>query len=418
MKLPGYYSSGEFARMAQVSIRTIRFYDKQNILKPSYVTPAGARFYTDSDFVKLQQILLLKYLGFSLDDIKGMTIDDMDYHFLQNSLSLQRKLVADRIEQMQLVANAIDSTVKAIKEEHQIDWSQMIHLIHLTGMEKSYKSQYENASNISARIRLHKEYSVNQKGWFPWMYEEGILPAYCTLMRGSMECTSENSVHPKSVPEKTFRILELGCGDGSLWTENLSVLPENIHITLSDISEGMIRDVRRRLPSDENRFSFETFDCHDIPHPEESFDLVIANHLLFYCDDIHQVCDEISRILTSGGILICSTYGDQHMKEITSLVQEFDQRIVLAAENLYDRFGLDNGSALLSEHFTSVDLLRYDDAIEIDTAQPLVEYILSCHGNQNQHILDRYHEFRQFVEKKVQKKYRITKDAGFFLCLK
>ena len=50
MKMPGYYSSGEFARMAQVSVRTIRFYDKQNILKPSYVNPSGARFYTDSDF--------------------------------------------------------------------------------------------------------------------------------------------------------------------------------------------------------------------------------------------------------------------------------------------------------------------------------------------------------------------------------
>ena len=54
MKLPGYYSSGEFARMANVSIRTIRFYDKQNILKPSYVNPSGARFYTDSDLARLQ----------------------------------------------------------------------------------------------------------------------------------------------------------------------------------------------------------------------------------------------------------------------------------------------------------------------------------------------------------------------------
>ncbi len=70
MKLPGYYSSGEFARMAGVSVRTIRFYDKQNILKPSYVKPSGARFYTDSDLARLQQILLLKYLGFSLDDIR------------------------------------------------------------------------------------------------------------------------------------------------------------------------------------------------------------------------------------------------------------------------------------------------------------------------------------------------------------
>ena len=60
MNLPGYYSSGQFARMANVSVRTIRFYDKQNILHPSYVTPSGSRFYTDQDFARLQQILLLK----------------------------------------------------------------------------------------------------------------------------------------------------------------------------------------------------------------------------------------------------------------------------------------------------------------------------------------------------------------------
>ena len=72
MKKKGYYSSGEFARMAHVTLRTIRYYDKQDLLKPSFVTESGARFYTDSDFARLSQILLLKYLGFSLDDIREM----------------------------------------------------------------------------------------------------------------------------------------------------------------------------------------------------------------------------------------------------------------------------------------------------------------------------------------------------------
>ena len=103
MKKDGYYSSGEFARMAQVTLRTIRYYDKQNILKPSLVTDSGARFYTDQDFLRLQQILLLKYLGFSLDDIRELIIDDTDYRFMLNSLNIQRKLVQDKIEQMQLV---------------------------------------------------------------------------------------------------------------------------------------------------------------------------------------------------------------------------------------------------------------------------------------------------------------------------
>ena len=100
MKKPGYYSSGEFARMAGVTLRTIRYYDKRNILKPSLVSEAGARFYTEEDFARLQQILLLKYLGFSLDDIREMTIDDVDYHFLLNSLGIQLKLVKDRLEQI------------------------------------------------------------------------------------------------------------------------------------------------------------------------------------------------------------------------------------------------------------------------------------------------------------------------------
>ena len=70
MKKEGYYSSGEFAKKAHVTLRTIRYYDKQNILVPSARTESGARLYTDEDLAKLQQILLLKYLGFSLEDIR------------------------------------------------------------------------------------------------------------------------------------------------------------------------------------------------------------------------------------------------------------------------------------------------------------------------------------------------------------
>ena len=115
MKLEGYYSSGQFARLANVSVRTIRFYDAKNILKPSYIAPSGARFYTDSDLARLQQILLLKYLGFSLDDIQKLTIKETDLPLMVNSLRLQKKLIQDRIEQMEQVEQAIDSTIEEIR---------------------------------------------------------------------------------------------------------------------------------------------------------------------------------------------------------------------------------------------------------------------------------------------------------------
>lgn len=474
MKLPGYHSSGQFARMAGVSLRTIRFYDQQNILKPSYVNPSGARFYTDADFARLQQILLLKYLGFSLDDIREMTISGADDAFILNSLKLQKRLVEDRIEQMQLVAEAIEDTAAELErrsnaapfynmeksqQDNVPDWSRMLRLIHLTGMEKSLKSQYQNATNISARIRLHRAYSLNQEGWFPWLYRMSGLPSL------AQKNLSERREQTGSAMGEPLRILELGCGDGALWTENMQRLlklcegGQRVEVILSDISEGMLRDARRNIeaalaaaspkaePDGLRRdsgavpcpeaapfaagnaaaslrasqnlvFRYQAFDCQSIAFPENSFDLIFANHVLFYCRDLQAVCHEVQRVLRSGGQFVCSTYGSAHMHEISELVQAFDKKIVLAAENLYEHFGLENGAAILQPYFPELQTVYYQDAIELDNAQPLIEYILSCHGNQNQVLLDRYKEFRAFVEKKVHGGFHITKDAGAFLAKK
>lgn len=390
MKKPGYYSSGEFARMAGVTLRTIRYYDKQNILKPSLVSEAGARFYTDEDFARLQQILLLKYLGFSLDDIREMTVADSDYHFMLDSLKIQLKLVQDRIEQMQLVEQAIKDTTESIQEEHTVDWSRMLDLIHLTGMEQSLKNQYQNASNISSRISLHSLYAQNPKGWFPWIYEQ------CHICSG-------------------MKVLEVGCGDGTLWVQNKKLIPENVEITLSDVSEGMLRDARRALGTEDTRFDFRVLDCQQISCPEQSFDLVMANHVLFYCEDIGKALNEIYRVLKPEGRLVCSTYGSDHMKEVSELVHGFDEHIVLSADKLYERFGRENGAEILADYFPEAEWRTYEDSLVVPEPEPLISYILSCHGNQGQYIPERYREFFNYVKKRIGRGMKITKDAGVFI---
>ena len=385
-----YYSSGEFARMAQITVRTVRYYDKQNILKPSLVTPTGARFYTEEDFARLQQIMLLKYLGFSLEDIRELTVNDSDYSYLEHSLEQQQNLVRDRIEQLQLVEQAIGETVTEIRQQQNVDWNRMRELMHLTGMENSLKAQYRNSTNISARIRLHRLFSSNKQGWFPWIYEQ------CQITEG-------------------MKILELGCGNGRLWIENKAKLPADCEIILSDISEGMIRDVRREQSLQDDRFSFAAFDCHTIPYEDASFDLVIANHVLFYCKDVDRVCSEVGRVLKPGGRFVCGTYGVAHMQEVSRLVTQFDDRITLSGENLYEHFGKENGAQALAPYFAEVDWQQYEDALIVTQAEPLIEYVLSCHGNQNQYILEKYNKFRKYVEGQIRNGYTITKDAGIFI---
>lgn len=383
-----YYTSGEFAHKAHVSIRTIRYYDQRNLLKPATHTKSGARRYTDQDFAKLQQILLLKYLGFSLSDIREMTIGSGDEQLLLDSLQIQKRLAQQRLEEMKNVVAAIDSTSQALESKQQVDWNKMLDLIHLTSMNRSLSSQYKNATNISARIRLHRDFSTNQEGWFPWLFK---------------------NLHLKP----GMKVLELGAGNGALWSQNLSKIPKDITIVLSDISEGILADAKNEI-GDQPQFQYAVFDAQQIPFADNTFDLVIANHMLFYCHDIPQTLREIRRVLKPQARLVCSTYSKKHMHEITDLVQNFNSNIVLSSTNLYERFGLANGTKILQLFFNHISCHKYQDAIEISESAPIISYILSCHGNQNSILLDHYQDFKHYVDQTVNGGFHITKDVGYF----
>ncbi len=293
---------------------------------------------------------------------------------------------------MQNVATAIDSTSSTLKAGQEVDWSKMLNLIHLTSMNQSLSTQYQNASNISARIRLHRDYSLNKEGWFHWLFRQLDL-------------------------KPGMKILELGAGNGALWSQNLDKLPKGLTIVLSDISEGILVDAKNEI-GDNAEFQYTVFDAQKIPFADNTFDLVIANHMLFYCDDIPKTLKEVCRVMKKGGFFACSTYSKRHMHEITDLVQEFNPEIVLSSTNLYDRFGLDNGAEILSKDFTNISCHKYQDAIELSESTPIISYILSCHGNQNELLIDRYGEFKDYVTNKVKNGFYITKDAGYFYCKK
>lgn len=388
------YTTGEFAKRANVSVRTIRYYDDIGLLIPAVIKDTGYRYYTDNDFIKLQKIVVLKKLGFPLQEISAISCNSSDKSFIQESFELQLRLIQDKINELKHMEEAISKVSQSMTDKKETDWNKIISLIHLIGMEDTLAAQYRNSTNINARIKLHKMFSINPLGWFRWIFNNLNI-------------------------QDGMNILEVGCGNGQLWEDNLDRLPDNLQVILSDISEGMLKHASSKLKSRDDIFSYNCFSFDDIPYANESFDVIIANHALFYSKDREKALDEINRVLKKGGLFCCSTYGKNHMKEIEALVKEFDNRIALSEVKLYDIFGLDNGFDELSALFASVQLHKYKDKLLVTKLQPLLNYIYSCHGNQMTYLLPKQNSFEKFVHKKIGKDgIIISKDAGIFCCLK
>lgn len=385
-----YYTTGAFAKKASVTIRTIRYYDKQNILKPSHKNEKGYRLYTDEDFVKLQRILVLKYLGFSLEEIRTMPLQS-GVSDLKDSFQMQLRLIRQKKEHLEQIEQALCEAQNLLQQTEQINWDEILHLIHITNMEKSLVEQYQTATNLDIRISLHKKYSINKQGWFFWIYTQ--LPM-----------------------KNVDNILEIGCGSGQLWLNAEKKALDNKNIILTDISQGMVLDAKEMLEKQGFSFTYQVMDGQDLKFLDSQFELVIANHVMFYMKDQNKALSEIKRVLKQDGIFIASTYGKTHMKEITEMVQEFDPKIRLSDIQLYEQFGIENGKQYLEQYFRHVEFLPYEDKLIVDQAEPIVDYVLSCHGNQRELLDGRTQEFKQFIQEKLKKQgaITITKSAGIF----
>lgn len=162
------YTTGEFAKRAKVTIRTIRYYDK----KVSY-SPASAMMRDIGCILirtfKTPKVLSLKYLGFSLEEIKNMTIND-DVSDITKSLQMQADLLHKKAEHLKLMEEALLKTTKIIEETSEVDWNEILGLIHMTSMERTLVEHYQNSTNLDIRISLHDRFSVNKQGWFPWLF--------------------------------------------------------------------------------------------------------------------------------------------------------------------------------------------------------------------------------------------------------
>jgi ubiquinone/menaquinone biosynthesis C-methylase UbiE len=253
--------------------------------------------------------------------------------------------------------------------------------------------QYRDSSNLDARVELHRSFSTNSYGWFTWIFD--------TL---------------ETLPRRA-RVLELGCGPGYMWKECVDRIPPGWRITLSDLSDGMVDAAWRNLVVTGRAFKFEQIDAHSISYPDETFDVVIANHMLFHLQDRPKGLSEIKRVLKPDGTLIATTVGNGHLAEIISWLEEVSPETDI--EPFANPFTLDNGLEQLKPFFSQIETLRYDDDLRVTEVEQLMAFIQSTYRAKE--LPDStLTKLRQKLETMLESQgdIFITKDSGLFKAVK
>lgn len=125
----GFMTVGEVAKKMGVTVRTLQYYDKEGLLSPSAESKGGRRLYTDKDLITLHQIISLKSLGFSLDDIKERLISLETPADVANALTEQADDIRQKIEQLQASLSAIEQLKAEVLQMQTVNFKKYADII-------------------------------------------------------------------------------------------------------------------------------------------------------------------------------------------------------------------------------------------------------------------------------------------------
>lgn len=216
---------------------------------------------------------------------------------------------------------------------------------------QTVRQHYATDESLRIRQETHDKYTVPKMDFIAW----------------ALKCVDWK-------PDQ--RLLDVGCGPGRYYDtlKSLGVAPEYYGL---DVSPGMLE---KHTPT----ATLTVGDAQYLPYLNHTFDVVMANHMLYHVPDIDQALHEIKRVMKPDGIFVSATNSLNSMPELQVLLR---RAIVLLTRSgasqvrppapESDLFALENGSRQLAHYFYAV--VRYDlpSALVFPSIDPVMAYLES-----------------------------------------
>lgn len=215
----GFMTVGEVARKMGVTVRTLQYYDKEGLLSPSAESEGGRRLYTDKDLVMLHQIVSLKSLGFSLEDIKGRLISLETPADVANALTEQADDIRQKIEQLTASLSAIEQLKAEVLQMQTVNFKKYADIIiNLQMKNDSYYliKRFDDDTLDHIRSRFNKESGLDFMDRFNRLSDEIVQLQKENVLPESDKCQ-------QVVKEYWNLIMEFTNGDMSMLPKLMEV---------------------------------------------------------------------------------------------------------------------------------------------------------------------------------------------------
>ena len=172
---PGFMTVGEAAEKTGVTVRTLQYYDREGLLSPSAESEGGRRLYTDKDLVMLHQIISLKSLGFSLNDIKHRLISLETPADVAKALTEQADSIREKIEHLTASLTAIEQLKEEVLQMQAVNFRKYADIIvNLQMKNNSYYliKRFDDDTLDHIRNRFDKESGLNFMDRFNCLIDE------------------------------------------------------------------------------------------------------------------------------------------------------------------------------------------------------------------------------------------------------
>lgn len=212
---------------------------------------------------------------------------------------------------------------------------------------ETVREQYGTTEKLTRRISIHEKYSTNQTSFGKWIVSHYDFP-------------------------EGGRVLELGCGTGSMWKGQEALIHRCSALVLTDMSEAMVEAAREAL-GEEAPLWYMVADIQSLPFPGASFDAVIANMMLYHVPDLGKGLSEVQRILKPGGKFYAATYGEHGIvEELCRILAPLGVR-----DDTNKTFTLQNGGEILRSFFDRVERYDYPDNLRVTDVEDIIDYLFS-----------------------------------------